>query len=110
MQDVLTGQETVLRLALLLDVREGDEVNRGHIPKAINLPVSQLRSRYAEIPKDREIWVCCAVGPARVLCYPIPDAARLPSAKPVRGIYNVYGTARRRPCAVMVDEWDHNPT
>ncbi len=48
--------------ALLLDVREGDEFRRGHIPKAINLPLSQLRSRYAEIPKDREIWVCCAVG------------------------------------------------
>jgi NADPH-dependent 2,4-dienoyl-CoA reductase/sulfur reductase-like enzyme/rhodanese-related sulfurtransferase len=48
--------------ALLMDVREGDEFNRGHIPKAINLPLSQLRSRYAEIPKNREIWVCCAVG------------------------------------------------
>ncbi len=48
--------------ALLLDVREGDEFSRGHIPKAINLPLSQLRSRYAELPKDRNIWVCCAVG------------------------------------------------
>jgi rhodanese-related sulfurtransferase len=48
--------------ALLLDVREDDEFNRGHIPKAINLPLSQLRSRYAELPKDRDIWVCCAVG------------------------------------------------
>jgi NADPH-dependent 2,4-dienoyl-CoA reductase/sulfur reductase-like enzyme/rhodanese-related sulfurtransferase len=48
--------------ALLLDVREGDEFRRGHIPKAINLPLSQLRSRYLELPKDRDIWVCCAVG------------------------------------------------
>jgi NADPH-dependent 2,4-dienoyl-CoA reductase/sulfur reductase-like enzyme/rhodanese-related sulfurtransferase len=48
--------------ALLLDVREGDEFRRGHIPKAINLPLSQLRSRYVELPKDRDIWVCCAVG------------------------------------------------
>jgi rhodanese-related sulfurtransferase len=48
--------------ALLLDVREDDEFNRGHIPKAINLPLSQLRSRYAELPKDRDIWLCCAVG------------------------------------------------
>jgi NADPH-dependent 2,4-dienoyl-CoA reductase/sulfur reductase-like enzyme/rhodanese-related sulfurtransferase len=48
--------------ALLVDVREGDEFSRGHIPKAINLPLSQLRSRYAELPKDRDIWVCCAVG------------------------------------------------
>ena len=36
--------------------------SRGHIPKAINLPLSQLRSRYVELPKDRDIWVCCAVG------------------------------------------------
>jgi rhodanese-related sulfurtransferase len=48
--------------ALLLDVREGDEFSRGHIPKAINLPLSQLRSRYVELPKDHDIWVCCAVG------------------------------------------------
>jgi len=48
--------------ALVLDVREADEFASGHIPKAINLPLSQLRSRYAELPKDRDIWVCCAVG------------------------------------------------
>lgn len=48
--------------ALLVDVREADEFSRGHVPKAINLPLSQLRSRYLELPKDREIWLCCAVG------------------------------------------------
>ena len=48
--------------ALLLDVREGDEFSRGHLPKAINLPLSQLRARYVELPKDRDIWVYCAVG------------------------------------------------
>jgi rhodanese-related sulfurtransferase len=48
--------------ALLLDVREPDEFSSGHIPKAINLPLSQLRSRYGELPKDHDIWVCCAVG------------------------------------------------
>ncbi len=48
--------------AILLDVREPDEFEGGHIPNAINLPLSQLRSRYVELPKDRDIWVCCAVG------------------------------------------------
>ena len=48
--------------ALLLDVREPEEFARGHMPKAINLSLSQLRSRYVELPKDREIWACCAVG------------------------------------------------
>ena len=68
-QNVLNGDMPVadwLELdrndALLLDVREPDEFSRGHIPKAINLPLSELRSRYAELPKDRDIWVCCAVG------------------------------------------------
>ena len=68
-QNVLNGDMPVadwLELdrtdALLLDVREPDEFARGHIPKTINLPLSQLRSRYAELPKDRDIWVCCAVG------------------------------------------------
>jgi NADPH-dependent 2,4-dienoyl-CoA reductase/sulfur reductase-like enzyme/rhodanese-related sulfurtransferase len=48
--------------ALLVDVREANEFARGHIPNAINLPLSQLRSRYLELPKDRYIWLCCAVG------------------------------------------------
>jgi NADPH-dependent 2,4-dienoyl-CoA reductase/sulfur reductase-like enzyme/rhodanese-related sulfurtransferase len=48
--------------ALLVDVREPEEFARGHMPKAINLPLSQLRSRYVELPKDHDIWLCCAVG------------------------------------------------
>lgn len=48
--------------ALLLDVREPDEFARGYIPKAVNLPLSQLRQRYGELPKERDIWLCCAVG------------------------------------------------
>ena len=48
--------------ALLVDVREPEEFARGHVPKAINLPLSQMRHRHSELPQNREIWVCCAVG------------------------------------------------
>jgi NADPH-dependent 2,4-dienoyl-CoA reductase/sulfur reductase-like enzyme/rhodanese-related sulfurtransferase len=48
--------------ALLLDVREPQEFARGHIPNAINLPLSQMRDRYSELAKEREIWTCCGVG------------------------------------------------
>ena len=48
--------------ALLVDVREPDEFSRGHIPNAINLPLSQLRTNFGELPKDRDIFVYCAVG------------------------------------------------
>ncbi len=48
--------------ALLLDVREAEEFARGHIPNAINLPLSLMRHRYGELPKDCDIWTCCGVG------------------------------------------------
>jgi rhodanese-related sulfurtransferase len=48
--------------ALLLDVREPDEFARGHVAGAVNLPLSQLRARWNELPRQREIWISCGVG------------------------------------------------
>lgn len=48
--------------ALLVDVREPAEFAAGHMPGALNLPLSQLRQRYGELTKSREIWVSCGVG------------------------------------------------
>ena len=48
--------------ALLVDVREAEEFAAGHVPGAINLPLSQMRRRFAELPRDREIWISCGVG------------------------------------------------
>lgn len=46
----------------LLDVREPEEFVSGHMADAVNLPLSQLRERYPELPRDREIWISCGVG------------------------------------------------
>jgi NADPH-dependent 2,4-dienoyl-CoA reductase/sulfur reductase-like enzyme/rhodanese-related sulfurtransferase len=48
--------------ALLVDVREPDEFAAGHVPAAINVPLSRLRERYAQLPADREVWLSCGVG------------------------------------------------
>jgi NADPH-dependent 2,4-dienoyl-CoA reductase/sulfur reductase-like enzyme/rhodanese-related sulfurtransferase len=48
--------------AVVLDVREPDEFAAGHVPHAINLPLSQLRDRYGELPTERDLWICCMVG------------------------------------------------
>jgi len=47
---------------LLLDVREPHEFAAGHIPSAVNVPLSELRDRYTELSKNRDIWICCGVG------------------------------------------------
>jgi NADPH-dependent 2,4-dienoyl-CoA reductase/sulfur reductase-like enzyme/rhodanese-related sulfurtransferase len=47
---------------LVLDVREAREFANGHVEDATNIPLSELRARIGELPKDREIWAYCAVG------------------------------------------------
>ncbi len=47
---------------LLLDVRTPQEYAGGCIPGAINLPLDELRSRLAELPRDRRLGVYCQVG------------------------------------------------
>ena len=46
----------------LLDVREPDEWQAGHISGAQQIPLGQLRERLAEIPKDRTILAVCRHG------------------------------------------------
>jgi rhodanese-related sulfurtransferase len=48
--------------AFLLDVRDPHEYAADHIDGAANVPLGQLRSRLGELPRDREIWVNCAIG------------------------------------------------
>jgi len=47
---------------LLLDVREAHEFAAGHVPGALNIPLTELRRRLDELPRDREIWLHCVVG------------------------------------------------
>ena len=46
--------------AVLLDVREVDEFRSGHIPGAVNVPLSQID--VIDIPKDKVLFVYCLRG------------------------------------------------
>jgi rhodanese-related sulfurtransferase len=46
----------------LLDVRQPQEYQLGHIPGAKLIPLGSLSSRISELPKDREIICICATG------------------------------------------------
>lgn len=50
--------------AILLDVREKDEYEEGHVPQAINIPLSTLESSVEKklTDKDKKIFVYCLSG------------------------------------------------
>lgn len=52
-----TTQEWVKNEALLVDVREEDEVAElsFDVPNIINIPLSEFEERFNEIPKDKDI-------------------------------------------------------
>ncbi len=48
--------------AVIVDVREPDEWNAGHIQGATLIPLGQLADRASELPKDQPIYVVCRSG------------------------------------------------
>ena len=48
--------------AYIIDVREIREYENGHIKGAKNIPLSQLRERVNEIPKDVPVYLHCRTG------------------------------------------------
>ena len=61
--------------ATVLDVRPEDEFEQGHLPGALNIPLSQLERRLAQLPPDREIVAYCR-GPWCVLSFEAVAALR----------------------------------
>jgi rhodanese-related sulfurtransferase len=50
------------RKAQLIDVREPNEFDGGHILGARNIPVSQLKMRMKEVRPDKPVYLYCASG------------------------------------------------
>ena len=48
--------------AHLVDVREDDEWQAGHAPRAQHIPLGALGERCGQIPRDREVYVICRSG------------------------------------------------
>jgi rhodanese-related sulfurtransferase len=46
----------------LLDVRELDEWQAGHVAEAVHIPMGELNARVAEIPRDQPIIAICRSG------------------------------------------------
>ncbi len=58
----IAHREDIRPESFLLDVRECAEVVRAPYPGAVNIPLSELRERVAELPQQRELLVFCQSG------------------------------------------------
>lgn len=52
-------RELVENDACIIDVREVNEYEQGHLINAKNIPMSEFRQRLDEIPKDRPVYLHC---------------------------------------------------
>jgi rhodanese-related sulfurtransferase len=64
---------------VIIDVRNPDEYQSGHIPGASLIPVNSVFSRREELPKDKKIMFVCAVGQRSALAAEMAAAAGLPA-------------------------------
>jgi len=80
----LTRAELVARAkdgtALILDVRPALEYQAGHIPGAISIPIAELRTRLATLPRGREVVAYCR-GPYCVFAYQAVELLRAQGRK-----------------------------
>ena len=60
--DVWELDEEIEKGAVLLDVRNFEEVMLSEYEGALNIPLNELRGRLEEIPKDKKLIVTCQVG------------------------------------------------
>ncbi len=52
-------RELVESDAFIVDVREKHEYEFGHLKNAVNIPLSEIRGRLDEIPKDKPVYLHC---------------------------------------------------
>ncbi len=111
-ENILTGKSQTIHWrdiatlpadTLLIDVRTPEEYTLGTLPNAINIPVDELRERLAELPRDRQIVVSCAVGLRGYLAYRILTQQGFTDVRNLSGGYKTWHIATTPPQAGMDD-------
>ena len=79
--------------AVLLDVREADEFQSGHIPGAVNLPLSRITQ--ASMDKDTPLFVYCLRGTRSRQAVAALKRLGYTQARSIGGIVSYRGTLER---------------
>lgn len=60
--DIATLADLHAQGVTVVDVRNPDEYEAGHVPGAALIPLPEVPDRVAEVPDDRTVYLVCAVG------------------------------------------------
>ncbi len=110
-QNVLTGKMDYINAremeaiddgkTILLDVRSAEERKMGYIDNSINIPLDDLRSRLAELDRNKEIIVYCAVGLRGYVATRLLKENGFDNVKNLLGGYTSY-TYSNKPCEFCI--------
>lgn len=81
------SQLTAEKGCLVIDIRNADEFEYGHINGAVNIPLAELEERAESLPADKLLVVCCKSG---LISDPAAEKLRekgLPAANLAEGYY-----------------------
>ena len=56
------SQLTAEKGCLVIDIRNADEFEYGHINGAVNIPLAELEERAESLPADKLLVICCKSG------------------------------------------------
>lgn len=82
LEEILDSNETIT----LLDVREREDYEGGHLRGAVSIPLDELEARAGEIPRDRPVIVYCARGSHSMIAARLLDRLGYRTANAVGGL------------------------
>ncbi len=71
--------------SVVVDVREPDEWQAGHVQGAIHIPVDQVLGRVDELPTDKDLLFICAAGVRSALACEMAAAM----GRPPQRLFNI---------------------
>ncbi|MCI1786421.1 MAG: FAD-dependent oxidoreductase [Bacteroidales bacterium] len=77
----------------ILDVRTKDEFDIGHIEDAVNIPITELRGRFGEIPSGKPIIIYCQIGLRGYQAVRILKGHGIDNVRNLLGGYQTYMTS-----------------
>ncbi|MGV3581709.1 MAG: FAD-dependent oxidoreductase [Methylophilus sp.] len=83
--------------SMIIDVRGTKEYQTWHIPEAVNIPLGQLRSQLALLPKNEPIRLYCRVGFRSYLAYRILVQSGFSNVKTLAGGSKTFCSHHRTP-------------